>query len=96
MPGLVAVPRPPRSTRRHRRASVRYWLLDLAARGACEAALAQRLTVLLDAGQLPDLAGLTSDLAPTAPTAVLIPIDPPDLAAYDALLGHAGRMAVLS
>jgi len=71
-------------------------LLDLAARGACEAALAQRLTVLLDAGHLPDLAGLTSDLAPTAPTAVLVPIDPPDLAAYDALLGHAGRMAVLS
>jgi hypothetical protein len=71
-------------------------LLDLAARGACEAALAQRLTVLLDAGQLPDLAGLTSDLAPTAPTAVLVPIDPPDLAAYDTLLGHAGRMAVLS
>lgn len=67
-------------------------LLDLAARGGGEVALARRLDRLLDAGELPDLAVLTAELAPITPAAVGVRVDPPDLAAYDALLAHATRL----
>ena len=67
-------------------------LLDLAARGGGEVALARRLDRLLDAGELPDLAVLTAELAPITPAAVGVRVDPPDLAAYDALLAHATRV----
>ena len=63
-------------------------LLDLAARGACEAALARCLDRLLDAGELPDLAVLAAELAPVTPVAIGVRVDPPDLAAYDILLGR--------
>ena len=61
-------------------------LLDLAATGACEAALADRLDVLLDAGQLPDLAALKNEFAPKIPQIVDVTIPAPDLAAYNPLL----------
>ena len=67
-------------------------LLDLAARGACEAALARCLDRLLDAGELPDLAALSAELAPVTPMVIGVRVDPPDLAAYDALLGHTTRL----
>ena len=42
-------------------------LLDLAIRGACEAALAQRLALLLDRGMLPELALLEAEFAARLP-----------------------------
>jgi hypothetical protein len=61
-------------------------LLDLAATGACEAALADRLDAILDAGQTPDLAQLQDQFAPKIPQVVDVVIPPPDLAAYNHLL----------
>jgi transposase InsO family protein len=61
-------------------------LLDLAATGACEAALADRLDVILDTGQLPDLAALKDAFAPKIPQIVDVTIPAPDLAAYNPLL----------
>jgi hypothetical protein len=66
-------------------------LLDLAATGACEAALADRLDAILDAGQTPDLAQLQDQFAPKIPQVVDVVIPPPDLAAYNHLL-PSGRM----
>ena len=45
-------------------------LLELAATGACEAALADRLDAILDAGQLPDLVALRHAFAPKTPAIV--------------------------
>ena len=61
-------------------------LLELAATGACEAALAERLDAILDAGQLPDLVALRDALAPRTPEVVDVTIPAPDLAAYNHLL----------
>jgi hypothetical protein len=61
-------------------------LLDLAATGACEADLADRLDAILDAGQLPDLAVLEEAFAPKIPQVVDVMIPAPDLAAYNHLL----------
>ena len=61
-------------------------LLELAATGACEAALAERLDAILDAGQLPDLVALRDALAPRTPAVVDVTIPAPDLAAYNHLL----------
>ncbi len=64
-------------------------LLDLAVRGACEAALAQRLTQILDAGLLPELALLEAEFAPRTPLAAEVCVQLPALASFDALLDGA-------
>ena len=61
-------------------------LLELAAAGACEAALADRLDAILDAGQLPDLAALKDQFAPKTPQVADVTIPAPDLGAYNHLL----------
>jgi len=61
-------------------------LLELAARSACEAALAQRLTQLLDAGLLPELALLEAEFAPREPATPEVCVQLPALASFDALL----------
>jgi hypothetical protein len=66
-------------------------LLDLAARAACEAALAQRLTQLLDAGLLPELALLEAEFAPREPVHPAVCVQLPALASFDALLGGEVR-----
>lgn len=43
-------------------------LLDLSGNDGCEAALAQRLAVLLAAGETPDLEDLQQEMAPAADT----------------------------
>ncbi len=61
-------------------------LLDLAIRGACEAALAQRLTLLLDAGMLPELALLEAEFAPRIPVSPAVCVELPALKRFDTLL----------
>jgi hypothetical protein len=62
-------------------------LLDLAIRGACEAALAQRLDQLLDAGILPELALLETEFAPRESSTPEVCVELPALQSFDALLG---------
>jgi hypothetical protein len=64
-------------------------LLDLAARGACEADLTQVLAGLLQAGTLPDLPGLEERFAPRVAELPEVKVDLPALADYDALLQGA-------
>lgn len=61
-------------------------LLDLAIRGACETALAQRLGQLLDAGLLPELALLETEFAPREPSSPEVSVELPALSSFDALL----------
>lgn len=61
-------------------------LLDLAARGACEIALAEVLGDLLQAGTLPDLPGLEERFAPRVAELPEVTIALPSLAGYDSLL----------
>jgi hypothetical protein len=61
-------------------------LLDLAIRGACEAALAQRLAELLDAGLTPELALLEAEFAPRVVEMPEVCVELPALATFDALL----------
>jgi transposase InsO family protein len=61
-------------------------LLDLAARGTCEAALAQRLAHLLDAAMLPELELLETEFAPREPSVPEVCVQLPALASFDALL----------
>ena len=61
-------------------------LLDLAMRGGCEAALAQRLTQILDAGLLPELPLLEAEFAPRAPMCAEVSVHLPHLGNFDALL----------
>lgn len=61
-------------------------LLDLAANHACEAALAEHLEALLEAGELPDLAALKAEFAPKVSPVVDVAIPPHDIAGYDSLL----------
>jgi len=61
-------------------------LLDLAGNGGCEAALAQRLASLLDAGELPDLEQLQTELAPRPAECPAVSVVLPSLASYDQLL----------
>ena len=68
-------------------ASAAAGLLDLAIRGACEAALAQRLGQLLDAGLLPEPALLEAEFAPREPSAPEVSVQLPALTSFDALLG---------
>lgn len=64
-------------------------LLDLAARGACEADLAQVLAGLLQAGTLPDLPGLEERFAPRVAELPEVKVELPALADYDTLLQGA-------
>ncbi len=64
-------------------------LLDLAARGACEVQLAQVLGDLLQAGTLPELAGLEEKFAPKATPVPDVSVELPALADYDCLMGVA-------
>ena len=64
-------------------------LLDLAARGACEADLAQVLAGLLQAGTLPDLPGLEERFAPRVAELPEVKVELPALADYDTLLRGA-------
>ncbi len=64
-------------------------LLDLAGNGGCEAALAQRLASLLDAGELPDLEQLQTELAPRPAECPAVSVVLPSLASYDQLLQEA-------
>lgn len=66
-------------------------LLDLAMRGACEAALAQRLTQILDAGLLPEVALLEAEFAPRTPVGAAVCVQLPALASFDALLSGEVR-----
>jgi len=61
-------------------------LLDLAIRGACESALAQRLALLLDSGMLPELALLEAEFAPRVPASPEVCVELPALASFDTLL----------
>ena len=64
-------------------------LLDLAGNGGCEAALAQRLAVLLAAGKMPDLEELQQEMAPRPTQCPTITVVLPTLASYDCLLEAA-------
>ena len=61
-------------------------LLDLAMRGTCETALAQRLGQLLDTGRLPELALLEAEFAPRVPIAPEVCVKLPALTTFDTLL----------
>ena len=64
-------------------------LLDIAGNGSCEAALAQRLALLLATGELPDLDQLASELAPRPALYPVVTVVLPELASYDSLLEAA-------
>lgn len=64
-------------------------LLDLAGNGGCEAALAQRLAVLLAAGEMPDLEALQQEMAPRPAQCPTVTVVLPTLASYDCLLEAA-------
>jgi transposase InsO family protein len=63
-------------------------LLDLAIRGACETALAQRLAQMLDTGTLPELALLEAEFAPRAPSSPDVCVQLPALTSFDTLLSN--------
>ena len=62
-------------------------LLELAGHHGVEAVLAQRLNVLLDAGQLPELKQLREEFAPRETVCPEVIVEMPPVAVYDALLG---------
>jgi len=64
-------------------------LLDLAGNSGCEAALAQRLAVLLAAGEMPDLEELQQEMAPRPTQCPTVTVVLPTLASYDCLLEAA-------
>jgi len=69
-------------------------LLHLAAMHGCEAALADHLAAVLDAGGAPDLEAARAAVAPPAPaSAPAVSVPAPDLAGYDQLLTHLGEAA---
>ena len=69
-------------------------LLHLAAMHGCEAALADHLATVLDAGGTPDLDTARAAVAPPAPaSAPAVSVPAPDPAGYDRLLTHLGEAA---
>jgi transposase InsO family protein len=64
-------------------------LLDLAGNGGCEGELAQRLALLLAAGELPDLELLRQEMAPRPALYPAVTVVLPTLASYDTLLAAA-------
>lgn len=70
-------------------------LLDLAANHACEGTLADHLTTILDAGEMPDLTAIRAIFAPeegdkAASVIDTVTVRAPNLADYDQLLGMFG------
>ena len=62
-------------------------LLHLAAMHGCEAALAEHLVAVLEAGDTPDLEAARAAVAPPTPAVTpVVTVPAPDLAGYDALL----------
>lgn len=61
-------------------------LLDIAARGDCIEALANRIDAVLDANELPDVVRLRAIFLPTERTSRDVTIPPPDLSCYNRLL----------
>ena len=61
-------------------------LLDIAARGNCVDALAQRIDAALDNDRLPDIGKLTAEFLPISRAQQDVTIPPPDHAAYNRLL----------
>ena len=55
----------------------------------CEEALARHLDAILDAGSVPDLDAARVAVAPVPTSLPTVTISPPDLTAYDRLLGRA-------
>ena len=64
-------------------------LLDLAGNDGCEAALAERLALLLVTAEVPDLTQLQQDLAPRPALYPVVTVTLPELASYDHLLEAA-------
>lgn len=64
-------------------------LLDLAGNGGCEAALPQRLAMLLATGETPDLEGLQQEMAPRPTHSPTVTVVLPTLDRYDCLLEAA-------
>jgi len=63
-------------------------LLELAGNYGVEAELAQRLDVLLELGELPDLEALFAQFAPRQAECPIVLVEMPDASIYDALLGE--------
>ena len=61
-------------------------LLELAGNYGVEAELAQRLEVLLERGELPDLEALFAQFAPRQAKCTIVLVEMPDASIYDALL----------
>jgi hypothetical protein len=61
-------------------------LLELAGNHGVEAELAQRLEVLLELGELPDLEALFARFAPRQAECPVVSVEMPDASIYDALL----------
>jgi len=61
-------------------------LLELAGNYSVEAELAQRLDVLLELGELPDLEALFAEFAPRQAECPIVLVEMPDASIYDALL----------
>ena len=61
-------------------------LLDIAATGHCVDVLGQRIEAALDAGELPDIAGLKTEFLPALRARGDVTIPPPDFAGYNRLL----------
>ena len=61
-------------------------LLELAGNYGVEAELAQRLEVLLERGELPDLETLFAQFAPRQAECPIVLVEMPDASIYDALL----------
>jgi hypothetical protein len=61
-------------------------LLELAGNYGVEAELAQRLDVLLELGELPDLEALFAEFAPRQAECPIVLVEMPDASIYDALL----------
>jgi hypothetical protein len=70
-------------------------LLELAHERACEAELAHAIEAALDQQQLPDLAMLRQQFAPSASAIPTVTVALPAAVAYDALFTHAGEWAAL-
>ena len=71
-------------------------LLEMAAHDGVEAVLAQRLDVLLAAGELPDIKQLREGFTPRKPEVPVVNVEIPSPAVYDALLASAQDEEVMA
>ena len=71
-------------------------LLEMAANDGVEAVLAQRLDVLLAAGELPDIKQLREEFAPCKPEVPVVNVEIPSPAVYDALLPSTQEEEVMA